>query len=281
MNTNKKVYLPKTQLFLSDILIQIIVGFRSGWELGFRLFIRDLKVSTSKSLLGLFWLFLPPLATAGVWIFLNNKEIVTIKETPMTYAAYTLVGTMLWSLFAESVNKPIQRYQSSMNMMTKLNFPRESLVIASFFDLIFSALIKILILIPLLWSLGYPPTLGFFLAIPSALALAFVGLSFGLLFAPLGLLYGDISKSLNVLLPFVMYITPVIYPVKIRESPSLFNYINPVTPFLERSRSLFGGYLFELNNVILIWAFIISIIFLISLIAIKISLPIIIERSGS
>jgi lipopolysaccharide transport system permease protein len=276
-----KVYTPRREESFFKLIKEIFRGFVEGRELAWRLFVRDLKVSYSKSFLGMLWLFLPPLATAGIWIFLNSQKVVAIQNTPMAYAGFTMCGTMLWSLFAEAITKPMARYQGAMGMMTKLNFPREALVLAALCDLAFSFLLKIIILIPVLWVLGYPPTWYFFPALFFVLALMLGGLSIGIFLSPLGLLYNDVGRALPIILPFAMYLTPVIYPMRTEGYLKILQGFNPVTPFLERARSLLGGYEFAMQNELWWWSGGMVCVLLAGLVAMKIALPVIVERAGS
>ncbi|WP_353959603.1 ABC transporter permease [Echinicola jeungdonensis] len=231
--------------------------------------------------MGVFWLFIPPFFTAGIWIFLNDQKVVSIDGAPMDYAAFTLCGTILWSFFAEALNKPIQRYQGAMGMMSKLNFPRESLILAAVYDQLFSLLLKLMVLIPILWSLGYPPNWNWITGFIGIIGLLVTGISIGIMLAPLGLLYGDIGKALPMILPFVMYLSPVIYPLRAGGNLALLQGINPVTPFLEIARSSFGSYGFILWQPLWIWSVVLIGLLLFSLLVVKIAMPIIVERSGS
>jgi len=264
----------------SQILYEIMKGFIEGRELASRLFIRDLKASFRKSFLGFFWMFIPPFATAGIWIFLSSQKAVSIQKTPMEYNAFVFCGTIIWSLFAEGISKPIQRYQSVMGMMSKLNFPREAVILTSFYDIIYSFILKLLVLIPILWFLGYPPGFNFLFAIPAILGMLFVSISLGLLLCPIGLLYNDIGRALPMLLPFLMYLSPVIYPIQENTEFPVLKYLNPATPFIENARSFMGGYDFNMYSELVFWLIISLISFIIGLIVMKISLPIIVERSG-
>lgn len=214
-------------------------------------------------------------------MFLNSQDIVSISETPMDYAAFVLCGSLLWSLFAEAMNKPLQRYQGAMSMMNKLNFPREAIFLAAVYDMIFSFFLKLIILVPVLWVLGYPPSLNWFIALYGIVGLVIIGLTLGLIISPLGLLYGDIGKALPLILPFAMYLTPVIYPLREGGALSELQGFNPVTPFLELARSSMGGYGFSLGFPLLVWSILILFGLIFSFVAIKVALPIIVERSGS
>jgi lipopolysaccharide transport system permease protein len=129
--------------------------------------------------------------------------------------------------------------------------------------------------------MGYPPSIDWLYLIPSLLGLMLMGISIGLLLVPFGLLFNDISNIITLGLPFAMYLTPVVYPIAKGGILGKIQIINPVTPWLERIRSLFGGYTFDLYTPLFIWLCIGMVILLVGLIAFRIALPIIVERSGS
>lgn len=276
-----KIYTPNHNENFAQTFIGIWKGFFEGRDLAYRLFLRDFKASYEASLLGILWVFLPPLATAGVWIFLNDQKVIHVQNTPMAYPAFALCGTMMWSLFTESLTKPMQRYKGAMSMMVKLNFPREALLLTTFYDLFLSILLKLIILIPILWALGYPPGIKWLFAMPAITGLMFIGVSIGIFIAPLGILFNDISRFINLALPFLMYLTPVVYPLSRRGLLGAIQKVNPVTPWLERIRSLLGGYDFTFYDSLLLWFVVALFLFFAGLIAMRIALPIIIERSGS
>jgi len=277
-----KIYSPRREESIFKLLKEILVGFKEGRDLAWSLFSRDVKAGNRKSVFGYIWLFLPPLATAGIWIFLNGQRVVAVQQTPMKYAAFTLCGTLLWSLFSETIVKPMNRFQAAMPMMGKLNFPREAIILASFYDTVFALLVRLLLLVPALWMLGYPPGWMFLPAMAALLGLTFCGLAIGIFLCPIGLLYTDIAKGIGVILPFAMYLTPVVYPLRAREGMlAVIQGINPVTPFLECVRSLVGGYEFHLQKDLIIWTVIVALMAVLGLLILKISLPIIVERSGS
>jgi lipopolysaccharide transport system permease protein len=56
---------------------------------------------------------------------------------------------------------------------------------------------------------------------------------------------------------------------------------NPVASWLEFTRSILGSYDYTNSFVLVLWIFFGLIMFLLSLVLLKITLPIIVERSGS
>ena len=276
-----KIYIPRKKIAFFELIKDIIIGIKDGNELAIRLFIRDLKSGFEKSLLGYFWLIIPPLATAGIWILLTSTSVIKVVNVPMNYSGYCLVGTTIWGVFAESVLKPLQRYKSGMSMMVKLNFPRESFVLASTYDLLFGIFIRFLFLVPLLWFLGYTPGINTIFAFFSIIIVSFIGLSIGLLLTPLGLLFNDVSRLISLGLPFLMYFSPVLYPISSSNVLSRLNFLNPASSWLEFARSLLGGYQHSDYLTMTLWFFISFLFLFLGFIFLSITLPIIVERSGS
>lgn len=263
------------------MLISICKGFSAGRFLGYQLFIRDLKASVRQSFLGFFWHFIPAIATAAIWIVLNNQRVVAVSLAPMKYPAFAITGTILWTIFTESVTKPLMRFNAVKPTMTKLNFPREAVIIASLYDIIFSVILKLIILIPSLMLMGYMPTVNWLYALTGIFPLMILSLSLGLLLVPIGMLYMDISKGITIIFQVLMYLSPAVFPLQRSGLMGFIHKINPVTPFLEFIRSNLGGYAFTLYPSLLLWSAIGIFLLLLSVIIVKISLSAILERSGT
>lgn len=88
-------------------------------ELAWRLMVRDINAQYRQSLLGIFWAFLPPLATALVFVILNSRKIINIGETDIPYPAFVMFGTVLWQVFVDSLNAPLKVVTASKPMLSK------------------------------------------------------------------------------------------------------------------------------------------------------------------
>lgn len=113
-------------------------------ELGLRLFKRNLKAAYQQSLLGFGWALLPPILTAALWIFLRSNGVMKTDITGISYPVFVLTGTMLWQIFNESILSPINSVGQNKAMLTKINIPREGLLISGLYDLAFHTFIKVL-----------------------------------------------------------------------------------------------------------------------------------------
>ncbi len=207
-------------------------------ELAWRLTIRDISAQYRQSLMGILWAFFPPIATALIFIVLNNRKIINIGETDIPYPAFAMFGTVLWQIFIESLNSPLKVVTKSKKMISKINFPREALILSAFEQTLFSLFIKLLILIAVFIFFQIPITWYTLLCLPAILILMLLGLTFGLLLTPAGILYTDITQGLTIITGLWFFITPVVYPPPTSFPFSLLTIINPVGPILTGARDL-------------------------------------------
>jgi len=252
-----------------------------SYELGWRLFRRNIKGMYRQSLLGLVWAFIPPIMTTLVWVFLNGQKIINVEDPGIPYPAFVLTSTLLWSVFAQSMMMPNSAVSSGKSIMIKINFARESLLIAGILQIGFDFLIKLLLIVAVFVVFQVQPALTIFLAPLGILMLALLGACIGLLLLPLGMLYTDIQKVLSSVLPFWMLLTPVIYPAPREGLATLLNKINPVAPLLSTTRDwMFTGNATFLDAFMIISS-VVVLLTLIGLILFRLAIPFIIERSGS
>jgi len=220
----------------------MVVDALRSRELAISLFRRDLRTQYRQSLMGYFWAVLPPLATAAVFIFLNRQSLLSAGEVGVPYPVYVLSGMFFWQFFVELLQSPLKAVGAARHLLTKVNFPREALLLAGVGEVLFNTAVRALVILPLLlWAgLGAPHSLGWLLA--AWLALGALGLTLGLLVAPLGMLYGDVGRGLSLVVNFWFFLTPVVYAPGTSAMANLLNRFNPVTPLLSMARhGLHGG----------------------------------------
>ena len=263
-------------------LRDILEGLPQAHELGFRLFKRNLKALYRQSLLGFAWALLPPLATAALWIFLRNNNVVVMESTGISYPMFVLTGTMLWQVFSEAILAPLAQVTENKIMLSKINIPREGLLLAGVYQLIFNTIIKLFILAITFLAFRQTSSLSSLFFVPVGLStIGLAGFSIGLLLTPLGMLYQDINRGLGVLLPFLMYLTPTVYPVPQEGPVGLVMKLNPIAVFITQTRNwLTAQPVYDMH---LFWIYTVGFILLllVALVAYRISMPIIIERIGS
>lgn len=277
------VYSPQSELSnFKGLISGVFRGFVEGKSLARQLFVRNKKALYRQSVFGLVWAFLPPIATAAIWIFLRGNKVVDFGPTEIPYPVYVFSGIMLWQIFVDSVQSPLRTIQSARSILVKLNFPKESLLLASFYDVMFNASIKLLILIAFLAINVAIPTYMIVFAPIAILALIFLGLSIGILLTPIGLLYSDIQKGLQIVFQFLIFMLPIIYPLSKNTGLAYkINVLNPVTPLLMNARNwLTNGEIYDLYSFMAI-SIASLIMLLFSVLIYRIAIPHLVERMGS
>jgi lipopolysaccharide transport system permease protein len=263
---------------LRDILQEL----PQAHELGLRLFKRNVKALYRQSLLGFGWAILPPLATAALWIFLRGSNVVRVADTDISYPVFVLTGTVLWQIFSEAILAPLNQVTENRAMLAKINIPREGLLLSGFYLLIFNIGIKILFLaIVYLFFRQTTSLYGLILAPIGMFAISLAGFSVGLALTPLGMLYQDINRGLAVLLPFLMYLTPVVYPAPLGGGIGLIMKWNPLAILITQTRNWLTAQ--PAYDMLSFWIFtlVFSMLFFISLVVYRLSMSMIIERLGS
>lgn len=280
MELEEKIYQKENSLNPGKLLKESLGDIYSSRFLARQLAERDIKAQYRQSYLGIIWAFITPLATAAVWIFLNLSGTIEVTDTGIPYPVYAFTGTLLWSIITESINSPTTSTNSARGLMSKINFPKEALIISGIYKLLFNSSIKIVLLLVFVFLFG----IGFhwsLLLLPFVIlgALLF-GTTIGLFLTPISMLYKDVGKIVGMGFSFLMYITPVVYAVPDKGLMKTVMEVNPFTPIILTSRDLITG----ASPQYLMYYFVVLAasvpLFFLALLSYRISIPIIVERSN-
>lgn len=262
-----------------QLLGNIFRAFYEGRELAWRIFVRNLSGLYRQTLLGLFWAFLPPLANTAIWIFLKSQNVFEMGDTGVDSSVYILTGMILWQAFIEAFQIPTSLLNANRSMISRLNFPRESLLLVGIGEVVFNLSIRILLLIPafLFFQVSVPWTA--FVVAPVVIALMVLfAMTLGLFIMPLGSLYKDVGRFIAMFIPFWMIITPLIYVPSAEFPGTLLNWLNPASPLLLVARDMLLVGQTEHAVVGILFAALTLPLLLVGLIVYRVSLPILIER---
>lgn len=250
-------------------------------ELAWRLMIRDISAQYRQSFLGIFWAFVPPIVMTAGLLMAKNANVLTIGETDLPYAAYVMFSMTLWQTFLEALNGPIHAVTQAKSMLSKINFPREALILAKVGEVFFNFGIKLILIIGLFIWFKIPVTWTIILALFALVQLVALGTFIGVLLAPLGGLYQDVSRGIAMLTGIWLFLTPVIYPVPKEGVFSVIVGLNPVTPILVTIREL--ATTGQLSQLAAFWTVsLLTIIgLLIAWILFRLALPFVIERMSA
>lgn len=213
----------------------------AGRELAWRLAVRDISAQYRQSMLGVLWALIIPLANTAVWLFLTGSKVVQVEATPVPYPVFVFTGTLLWSILIDALNAPLMQVNANKALLAKVNFPREALIVSGVYQTLFNAAIKLGILLLVLPFLGVHPGWGGLLIPMGLLSLVLTGTALGLLITPLGVLYGDIGRGIPLITQFLMYLSPVVFPLAATGWTATLMRLNPLTPLILNARAWFTG----------------------------------------
>jgi lipopolysaccharide transport system permease protein len=249
-------------------------------ELAWCLMVRDISAQYRQSAFGILWAFVPPIATAVVFIILNQEGAIKIQSTAVPYPAFVMVGTVLWQLFTDSLYTPLKAMQTGKNLVTKVHFPREAIILSGIGQTLFYAGIRSAILAAVFVVYQVPVGWGLVMSLFLMGLLLLLGVVVGLLLLPWGMLYNDVTAALGTVTSLWFFVTPVVYPPPDRWPYSLLVDLNPVTPLLVGARDLaLNGTLTNgLSVAIVSGLTLVALLFM--WVLLRVSVPIWIERSG-
>jgi lipopolysaccharide transport system permease protein len=217
-----------------------------------------------------------------LWIFLNGSKVIKVEITGMSFALFTVTGTLMWQILTQSLNTTMNCVNSGKSLLTKLNFPRESLLIHAFYTIVFN--IGILLGVTCLISLflGWHPTYTLLFFPLVIIDLIIVGIAVGLLFHSVFSLIADFSRLISIALQFLMYVSAVIFPKPTTKGwASLVFDLNPLAHLVTFSRNIFTGMPLESILPFIIISIASFVLLIVGLVMYRITMPIIIERMGS
>lgn len=227
-----------------------MVGSR---ELLANLTARELKGKYKGSVLGWGWSLLNPLATMIIFTFVFSFVLrvpVTVGERTgiKVFALWLLCGLLVWNFINNGLAAGIASLTSNSNLIKKVWFPRETLVLSTVFALVATLGIEMGVLcvalafygnVVLLWL----PAVVLLVAL---LTMFVTGLALALSVA--NVYFRDLQYLVSIGLQIWFYTTPVIYPASLVQAQQghevlgvsiwTIYQLNPSFAFVESFRDL-------------------------------------------
>ena len=146
---------------------------------------------------------------------------------------------VVWLIFASGVTASANSMVAAGALLTKINFPREVLVLSAVGQTIFEFLIRIPLLLIIFVFVGFTPKLTMLLVPFALLPLLLLVVGLGFFMSLLNAMIRDVSSILGIVMNLGMFATPVIYPPPATWPMSfLINTVNPVSGFVTAARDL-------------------------------------------
>ena len=200
------------------------------------LVLKDIKVKSRGTYLGVAWTLMNPLITIVVY-FVVFQYVFRVNIP--NFLAFFLVGFLMWVFFSRAVSAASTCIVDNEAIIKKSAFPLETLPLAVVLYHLFHHAVALAIALPLM-LIFWGGQLSWGLVWVGAVLGAFVcfTLAAALWLATVGLFFRDARDILEVGLPVLFWITPIFYtPEMAPASLRLFLAANPLNSFIGAVRT--------------------------------------------
>lgn len=203
---------------------------------------RDISVRYKQTILGVLWAVLQPVVTMAVFTFIFNgmAKIESGDETP--YPIFLYVGLLLWQYYSGTLNNASNSMVSNASLIQKIYFPR--LVVpatAAVTGIVDLGIASVILGAMMAWYGFIPHWTGLLLLPVLLLSTVACALGAGMFLAAINVKYRDVRYALPFFIQILMYVTPVIYPVKMLNHypviKSLMLWLNPISGIITVARA--------------------------------------------
>lgn len=171
--------------------------------------VTDLKVRYKSSVLGILWSLLQPLLMFLVLYVVFSS--VFANRSIQNYPLFLLLGIITWGFLDKASNFSLGSIINRPNLVKKIYFPREVLVISSCLTALMMTAIELIVFGFFMVVFGVMPT-ALALLFPVLLLIEFIlvlGISFAI--ASLNVIWRDIQWIWAVVMQAGFFVTPIMY----------------------------------------------------------------------
>lgn len=203
---------------------------------------RDFSLRYKRSVLGIMWSLLLPLAQLLVLVFLFQ---VVVPLNIDAYPAFIFCALLPWAWFSGCLSSACYLFIGNRDLVRHPNFAPTTLMIVNTLSNMIAYVMALPILGLVLAVYGRPLT-PLLLLLPVLLLIQgclIVGLS--MIIATLNVFYRDVQHIVTVVLMLLFYLTPVFYrPQSVAEKYQILYELNPIAVLIQSYRAIFfyGSY---------------------------------------
>lgn len=234
--------LPKKKIPVLSFWLDRIRSVKSNKQLIKQLLYLSLTEQYKKTILGSLWLFINPLLSIFIWLIMNYSGIYNPGETSIPYVGYILLSMSIWLFFTSFFKHLATSVTESGRMLMEAPFEMEVKIVEKILLNIINFAIPLSINIVILLILGVKFNFGALLFLPALIPLMLIGISIGVFFSLIEVVFNDIYLIVNQGMNVLMFLTPVVYTDKV-DSDLLQTVIkyNPLSYLINVPRNLLVG----------------------------------------
>ena len=226
-----------------------ITEMRRSRELLINLTLREVRGKYKRTALGQGWSLLNPLVQMAIFTVVFG---VLIRITPEpgdpsgvdVFALWLVAGLLPWAFFSNAVTSGMGALIGNANLINKVYFPRELLVLSTVFSWNVSFGVELLVLAAVMLLFGGSPLLFLPVVVVAVVLLTAFALGIALVLSVANVYFRDTQHFIALFMQVWFYATPIVYPyayVRDNASPTVETLyrLNPLERFVTVFRNLF------------------------------------------
>lgn len=205
-----------------------------------------------QALLGFAWAILTPTFQALVFWFVFGI-LFRIPSGKIPYLPLVFSGFIFWNFFSQSVSSATLSITGNSNLVTKVAFPREILVLSSILGRIPDLVASFTVLAIILVFYHINLSIHIFWMIPIMVIEVILAFAIGMFLGSINVYFRDITAVVPIILMVWLFLTPVVYPLEsVPAKFQIYAKLNPMTGILENFRNaLLAGRSPDLTSILL------------------------------
>jgi lipopolysaccharide transport system permease protein len=205
-------------------------------DLLFTLASRDVKLRYKQTALGIIWVILQPLMAAGIFSFVFGK-VLKAPSDGVPYFMFSFAGLLGYTAFSSTLTKASACVVGNSQLVSKVFFPRLILPLSTILSTLLDFGVSMMLMVAMMAITGIWPGWHILLLPLWLMLLVMLAVGVGLFTSALMVSYRDLQYVLPVMLQFLLYASPVAYPVSaVPGKLQMWFYVNPISGLLEAFR---------------------------------------------
>ena len=197
---------------------------------------RDFTKKYNRTILGMVWSVLGPLATLGVMALVFTHFFGRDIEH---FTIYMFCGNLLFSYFKESTNQGMMSLYGNADIFSKVNVPKYLFLLSSNVSSLINFSINLVILFVFCAIDGVLFTWKFILLLYPIGCLVVFNLGMGLILSALYMMFRDLRYLYDIFTLLLMYLSAIFYSIE--TFPQQFQYLfylNPIYVYIRYFRKI-------------------------------------------
>ena len=197
---------------------------------------QEFKVQYVQTRFTWLWVIFRPLMVLGLFTFIFGK-LIKIPGLNYPYPLFAFSGLIIWNNFSFMINSAGNAVLGSQQIVKKIYFPRIILIFSKLLVGLVEVMVSLGLMLVLIALLHYPihPQI---LLLPCFIFLSIIpGTAIAIWMNALTIRYRDLNHFIPVLMGFLIWLTPVFYPVTLIPAEySFILYLNPLSGVIQGCR---------------------------------------------